>query len=48
MKNHFSWKSTGKVFIKTPVRIEKAMVSNGGGSNRAIKKMFNAKRKEAH
>jgi hypothetical protein len=39
--------STGNVFPKGPVRIEKAMKTKGGGSNRiTIRRMFDAQRKE--
>jgi hypothetical protein len=38
MKNNFRWKSTGKVFPKVQVRIEKAMVriKEGGGSKAPV------------
>jgi hypothetical protein len=40
--------STGKVFPKAPVRIEKAMAKTGGGGSYkiTIRKMFDAERKE--
>jgi hypothetical protein len=49
IENHFSWKSTGKVFPKGPVRSDKATVKiKRGGSNRITisRKMFNAERKK--
>ena len=43
IKNHFSWKSTGKVFPKAPVRNSIAI---GVFTRITIRKTFDAERKE--
>ena len=50
MKNHFGWKSTGKMFPKAPVQIEgaRAKARDVVISNRiAIKKMFDEQGKSS-